>query len=77
MSEATEVMQARIDYLSGCVEDLKKAIRTRDHQLNRLRKILIRINAINDDPGHYNEEIDALTLEFTKRVTAKPDAESK
>jgi hypothetical protein len=67
VSQATEIMQARIDYLTGTVADLQAAIVHRDHQLNRLRKILVRINGINDNPAHFCKEIDDMTMEFVHR----------
>jgi prefoldin subunit 5 len=77
MSEATKIMQTRIDYLSGCIEDLKEAIKYRDGQLNRLRRILVRVNALNDNPAHFCKEIDDMTLEFAHRnrlTEANPEA---
>jgi hypothetical protein len=63
MSAATEVMQARIDYLSGCVDDLKAAIRGRDRELNRLRKEslareVIRLRAVVEEFLRLNDESD-------------------
>jgi hypothetical protein len=33
-------------------------------ELNRLRRILIRVNALNDSPSHFCKEVDDLTIEF-------------
>lgn len=33
-------------------------------ELERLRNILIRVNALNDSPSHFCGEIDGLTMEF-------------
>ena len=35
-------------------------------ELNRLRRILIRVNALNVSPSHFCKEVDDLTIEFAR-----------
>ena len=35
-------------------------------EMGRLRRILVRVNALNDSPSHFCKEVDDLTIEFVR-----------
>jgi hypothetical protein len=41
-------------------------------EIERLKSILARVNALNDDPSYFRKEIDDLTIEFSSASPQVP-----
>ena len=68
----------RIDYGNGYYPDYRKVWYGAVHkeciaEIDRLKGILARVNALNDDPSYFRKEIDDLTIEFSSASTVTPE----